>query len=174
MSSQMPPQTGASPSRSGQTTGAPPNMPEKPQTRETAQGTTGLRRAALAAGTRIFNPLIRRLAGSRAFPLFAIVRHRGRRSARLYATPVAARPTADGFVIPLTFGERADWFRNTLAAGGCVIRWKGAEYEVVDPRIVDWTTARPELTRAERVLMPLIGIKHVVRLRRAPAGGPAQ
>jgi deazaflavin-dependent oxidoreductase (nitroreductase family) len=122
----------------------------------------------LSAGTRIFNPLMRGLAGSRRLPLFAVVRHRGRRSGRSYATPVAARMTPDGFIIPLTFGARADWFRNVRAAGGCVIGWKGAEYAVVEPEIVAWADARSAFTPLERTLVPLIGIQRFVRLRRAP------
>jgi len=113
------------------------------------------------------NPLILALAGSQRLPVFAVIRHRGRRSGRSYATPAGARPTADGFVIPLTEGERTDWFLNTRAAGGCVIRWRGAEYPVIDPEVVDWATARSAFYPVERVLMPLIGIEQFVRLRHA-------
>ncbi len=133
----------------------------------TSQGARGIRRAALSAGTRIFNPLILRLAGSRVLPFYAVVQHRGRRSGRSYATPVAVQPTADGFVIPLAFGERADWFRNVRAAGGCVIRWNGAEYVVIEPTVVDWATARSVFTPLQRALVPVFGAKRFVRLRRA-------
>jgi hypothetical protein len=51
----------------------------------------------------------------------AVIHHQGRRSGRQYATPTSARPTRDGFVVPMTFGEGADWVRNVQAAGGCVI-----------------------------------------------------
>jgi hypothetical protein len=78
--------------------------------------------ALLRAGTRRLNPLMLSLAGGRRLSMFAVIYHRGRRSGRSYATPVSARPTADGFVISLTFGEQADWFRNVQAAGGCMVR----------------------------------------------------
>src|SRR5713226_5242760 len=125
--------------------------------------------ALLRAGTRRLNPLMLSLAGSRRLSMFAVVYHRGRRSGRSYATPVGARPTADGFVIPLTFGERAEWFRNVRAAGACVIRWRGADYPVIEPEIVDWETARSAFYPVERVLMPLIGIEQFVRVRHASA-----
>ena len=128
--------------------------------------------SSLRVGTRLFNPLTLALAGSRYLPLFAVFHHSGRRSGRSYTTPVGARRTADGFVIPLTFGERADWFRNVQAAGACVIRWRGADYPVIEPAVVDWATARPAFYPVERVLVPLIGIKQFVRLRNAPAGSP--
>jgi len=126
-------------------------------------------RSSLRVGTRLFNPLTLALAGSRRLPLFAVVHHRGRRSGRSYTTPVGARRTADGFVIPLTFGERADWFRNVQAAGECVIRWRGADYPVIEPEVVDWETARSAFYPVERVLMPLIGIEQFVRVRHASA-----
>src|SRR5262249_15044000 len=62
--------------------------------------------ALLRVGTRRLNPLMLSLAGSSRLPVFAVMYHRGQRSGRSYATPLGARPTADGFVIPLTFGEQ--------------------------------------------------------------------
>ena len=124
--------------------------------------------ALLRAGTRRLNPLMLSLAGSRRLPMLAVIHHRGRRSGHSYTTPLAARPTADGFVIPLTFGEQADWFRNVQAAGECMIQWKGVNYQVIEPVVVDWTTVRASFYPAERILVPLIGIEHFVRLRHAP------
>jgi deazaflavin-dependent oxidoreductase (nitroreductase family) len=136
------------------------------------RATTIVNRAAhalLRVGVRRLNPLMLSLAGSRRLPMFAVVHHRGRRSGRSYATPVGARPTAGGFVIPLTFGERAEWFRNVQAAGGCVIRWKGVDYPLVEPEVVDWATVRASFYPAEQVLVPVIGIERFVQLRHAPA-----
>jgi deazaflavin-dependent oxidoreductase (nitroreductase family) len=121
----------------------------------------------LAIVTRLFNPLTARFAGSRWFALAGLVRHRGRRSGRAYATPVAARPTAGGFVVPLTFGEGADWYRNVQAAGGCVIRWRGMEYPLVAPEVVDWATVRSAFSPVERFLLPRFGITQYVRLQHA-------
>jgi len=143
--------------------------PTKPRV---AKAVSRVALSSLRVGTRLFNPLTLALAGSRRLPLFAVVHHRGRRSGRSYTTPVGARRTADGFVIPLTFGDRADWFQNVQATGACVIRWRGAEHPVIEPEVVDWETAQPAFYPVERVLVPLIGIKQFVRLRNAPASSP--
>jgi deazaflavin-dependent oxidoreductase (nitroreductase family) len=127
-----------------------------------------IRRAALGVTAPILNPVVRALAGRRHFPLFAVIRHRGRRSGRWYATPVAARPTPEGFVVPLTFGNQADWFRNLEAAGG-VVRWKGEDYPVADPRIVDWAAAQSAFSATERFLVPRLGIEYFAWLRRVPS-----
>jgi deazaflavin-dependent oxidoreductase (nitroreductase family) len=123
----------------------------------------------LHVGTRYLNPLMLSLAGSRRLPMLAVVHHRGRRSGRSYTTPTAARPTVDGFVVPLTFGERTDWFRNVQAAGGCTIRWKGIDYPVIEPVVVDWETVQSSFSPVERVMVPLIGIEQFVWLRHAHA-----
>ncbi len=115
------------------------------------------------------NPIMLGQASSRRVRFFAVVQHTGRRSGRTYTTPVNARPTTDGFVVPMTFGEQAGWFRNVQAAGGCVIRWNGVDYPVVEPEIVDWSVARSAFSPVERVLVPLMGIHRFVRLRHAPA-----
>src|SRR2546422_7984485 len=97
--------------------------------------------AYLGSLTRLLNRPAARIAGSRLLPFWSDVRHRGRRSGRTYATPVAARRTADGFAIPLAFGETADWPRNIMAAGEGVVRWSGREHRVIDPVIVDTAAA---------------------------------
>src|SRR4051812_39571795 len=68
--------------------------------------------------SRLTKPVTLPLAGKRWTPIFAVVEHRGRRTGRQYATPVAARRIADGFAITLAFGAQVDWYRNLLAAGG--------------------------------------------------------
>jgi len=100
----------------------------------------------------------------------AVLKHTGRRSGRVYATPVSARPTATGFVVPLSFGEKADWYRNALAANGCVIQWKGIAYRLIDPQMVSPAAALPAFNPVERLLLPVIGIKQFIQFRYAPAG----
>src|SRR2546426_1415068 len=92
---------------------------------------------ALRAATRRFNPLVLRLAGTRFLPLYGVVQHRGRRSGKTFRTPVVVRPTGDGFIVPMPWGERTDWYRNVRAADGCVLRWKGRDYPVVQPELID-------------------------------------
>jgi deazaflavin-dependent oxidoreductase (nitroreductase family) len=103
--------------------------------------------------------------------MFGVVQHRGRRSGRAYATPVGAQPTADGFLVPMTFGPRADWVQNVRAAGGCVIRWKGTDYPVGEPEVVDWAVARSVFPLRLRIMLRLFGMANFVRLRHAAAAG---
>jgi len=124
---------------------------------------------AVAATARVINPLVARFAGSSVFPLYGLIRHRGRRSGRAYSTPVVARRVRGGFIIPMPFGSEADWFQNIQAAGGCVVRWKGVEYALVAPEVVGWGQARAAFNPLERALAPRLGISRFARLRDAPA-----
>ncbi|GIF16983.1 hypothetical protein Ate01nite_70150 [Actinoplanes teichomyceticus] len=83
------------------------------------------------------------LAGRRWFPLWAVVHHRGRVSGRGLSVPVAVVATPDGFVINLPWGARTNWVRNVIAAGGCTLRWKGADHRVDHPEILDAAAAHP-------------------------------
>lgn len=114
-----------------------------------------------------FNTFVVRIAGSRYLRLYGVVQHCGRRSGRSYATPVAVRPTADGFVMPTAAGEGADWFQNLRAMGGGVIRWNGHEYPIVDPVAIDWASARPWFGILQRMLVALLGVQRFVRVRHA-------
>ena len=129
-------------------------------------------RRLIRAIARVVNPLVLRIAGRRHMPVVGIVHHRGRKTGRSYATPLGIRPAAaGGFVMPLTFGEAAGWYRNITAAGGCVITWRGHDHTVASPVIVDRGTALPAFPRYERLALRLIGINEFVGVRPAPVPG---
>ena len=44
-----------------------------------------------------------------------VVVHRGRRTGRVYQTPVNVFATGDGYVLALTNGPDANWVKNVLA-----------------------------------------------------------
>jgi deazaflavin-dependent oxidoreductase (nitroreductase family) len=116
-----------------------------------------------------FNRVAVRLAGRRWFPLWAVLHHRGRRSGTEYATPVAIVATPGHVVIALAWGREADWVRNTLAAGGCTLRWKGAEHRCTHAELVGAEAlagANPLLRRILERRPPADGF---IRLRR-PTG----
>src|SRR5437773_3863645 len=83
--------------------------------------------------TPVLNRFTTRIAGRRYVPLYVLLRHRGRRSGREYATPVVGMRVPGGFAIPIAFGEGADWYRNIFSAGGATIRHQGTEHHLVNP-----------------------------------------
>jgi deazaflavin-dependent oxidoreductase (nitroreductase family) len=70
-----------------------------------------------------------------ALPPWAVLVHRGRRSGRLYRTPVVALRRARKLRVAVLYGEQSDWVQNLLAAGtGQVVRG-GRTYELIEPRL---------------------------------------
>jgi deazaflavin-dependent oxidoreductase (nitroreductase family) len=128
-------------------------------------------RRLIRAVARVVNPLMLRIAGRRHMPILGIVHHRGRKTGREYATPLGVRPApGGGFVMPLTFGQASQWYQNILAAGGCVITYRGADHPVAGPVIVDRTTAGPAYPRYERAALRLIGVDEFLWLADAHDG----
>jgi len=131
------------------------------QTRRTGAG------ELMRVFTRVTDPITRPLAGHRFFKLWAVVHHVGRRSGARYATPVAIVTTPDGFVIPLPWGERTNWARNVLEAGGCRVQWGGTEYTLVDPQLITRSEADEFFGRILRLGLSIFGMRVFLRLRRA-------
>ena len=116
------------------------------------------------------SPVGLRFAGRRWNPIFAVLEHRGRRSGRMYAAPVAARRVEHAFVIALAFGEQVDWHRNLLAAGGGTITWQGRVYPVGPPERIEVSVGRKAFTAIQRFAVRAAGIDGFVRVPdRAPS-----
>ena len=121
-------------------------------------------RPALLGATRLFNPVVLLLAGTRLLPLYGVLQHRGRRSGKAFRTPVVVRRIEDGFIVPMPWGEGTDWYRNVRAAGECVIRWKGRDYPLAQPEVLDATAAQAAFSASQRAALVRFGINHVLRL----------
>src|SRR5512142_1882832 len=150
------------------TAAAGPVAPPRPASNAFRLGPRARRMIRSAA--HLVNPLVLRIAGRRHMPVIGIIHHNGRNTGRRYATPLGIRPAAaGGFVMPLTFGESAGWYRNIMAAGWCVITWRGADHTVASPVIVDRATALPAFPRYERLALRAIGINEFVWLYDEPS-----
>src|ERR1700730_6853161 len=127
-------------------------------------------RRAVRFAARFVNPLVLLIAGRRWMPVVGILRHRGRRSGRTHLTPIGMRRLGDSFVIPRTFSDNAAWYLNIRAAGGATAKYLGRTYQLVEPEVVDYATAKPAFPRYELLQFRLIGINEYLRLRIAGAG----
>ncbi|WP_225731824.1 MULTISPECIES: nitroreductase family deazaflavin-dependent oxidoreductase [unclassified Nocardia] len=66
-------------------------------------------------------------------PGFGIVVHRGRKSGRVYRTPVSVFERDGGYRIALTYGTGVDWLKNVLAAGDFELQVRGKVVELTNP-----------------------------------------
>ena len=123
-----------------------------------------LRHGLLIVLKYTLNPLTRRLARS-SFGPFSLVRHIGRRSGKLYETPIVVAPVRDGFVIELTYGPDVDWHKNVVAAGGCTVVWHGKEYVIDTIEPVDTQTGRAAFSPRQQLILRLLRRKHFEQLK---------
>jgi deazaflavin-dependent oxidoreductase (nitroreductase family) len=100
-----------------------------------------------------------------------VVHHRGRRSGRELAVPVAVRVTPDAFLVALPWGPGTNWVRNVQAAGSCVVTWKGVDHRVSDPEVLDAGAARRYYGRISwAVVRRVFHTQGFLLLNRRPAG----
>ena len=115
----------------------------------------------------VVNPRIMRLAGGWWFPTFSVLKHRGHQSGRVYTTPISALPRGGFFWISLAFGEEAGWTRNVMAAGDCELRYRGTDYHLVEPVVVEGSSVKAQLPLLMRFALPLVGVHRILRMRPA-------
>jgi len=110
------------------------------------------------------NRLTRRIAPR--LPGLGVVVHRGRRSGRVYRTPVNVFAQPDGYVFALTYGPDADWVRNVLAAGGCELLTHGRRVRLTEPRVFRDET-RAAIRAPERYVLPLLRVSDFLAMKTA-------
>ena len=113
---------------------------------------------------KVTNPIMMTFAGRH---LYTIVEHSGRRSKRVFQTPVLGQPSGEGFVIPLPYGEDTDWCLNVLAAGGCRVRWNREIYQLISPRIVERAIGEAAFPRLLRWLLQSAKVQKYLYASRA-------
>lgn len=75
-------------------------------------------------------------------PGFGILTHLGRKSGKVYRTPINVFRASNGFIIALTYSSQSEWVKNVLAAGGCELKTRGKEYSLSAPKVVRDPTRR--------------------------------
>ena len=96
-------------------------------------------------------------------PGFGLVVHEGRRTGRVYRTPVNLFTKDGHYTIALTYGAQSDWVRNVLAAGGCEVITRGRRVRLREPRIVH-DDSRAAVRPVERVFLRVVGVADFVVL----------
>jgi deazaflavin-dependent oxidoreductase (nitroreductase family) len=125
-------------------------------------------RAVRRFNRRFINPRQMKTAGTPG-AYAGVIRHVGRRSGRVYETPVGPFPTEAGFVIALPYGTGSNWVKNVLAAGSATLLTEGQAYEVDRPEIVALDDVVDALPEQERRNLRFFRIEQALRVRRREA-----
>jgi deazaflavin-dependent oxidoreductase (nitroreductase family) len=96
-------------------------------------------------------------------PGFGILTHVGRKSGKVYRTPINVFRAANGFIIALTYSSQSEWVKNVLAAGGCELRTRGKRYELCAPHVVHDPTRR-QFPIPVRLVLRIVGADEYMEL----------
>jgi deazaflavin-dependent oxidoreductase (nitroreductase family) len=99
-------------------------------------------------------------------PGFGILTHVGRKSGKVYRTPVNVFRTSNGFIIALTYSSQSEWVKNVLAAGGCELKTRGKKYQLSAPNVVRDLTLR-RFPIPVRLVLRIVGADEYMELRDA-------
>lgn len=109
----------------------------------------------------ITNPIACRFAAR--LPGFGIIANVGRKSGKVYRTPVNVFKEKGRFLIALTYGRDSGWVKNVLATGGGEITTCGVSYQLNTPIIVHDPTHR-RFPLLVRVILGIIDANDLIQL----------
>ena len=96
-------------------------------------------------------------------PGFGILTHIGRKSGRVYRTPVNVFRASNGFIIALTYSSQSEWVKNVLAAGACDLKTRGKNYQLSAPKVVRDPTRR-RFPIPVRIVLRIVGADEYMEL----------
>ncbi|MGC1645995.1 MAG: nitroreductase family deazaflavin-dependent oxidoreductase [Candidatus Sulfotelmatobacter sp.] len=98
-------------------------------------------------------------------PGFGILAHVGRKSGKVYRTPVNIFRASNGFIIALTYSSQSEWVKNLLAAGECELQTHGKKYQLSAPKVVHDPTRR-RFPIPVRLVLRIVGADEYMELSR--------
>lgn len=96
-------------------------------------------------------------------PGFGVLTHVGRKSGKVYRTPINVFRASSGFIIALTYSSQSEWVKNVLAAGGCELKTRGKKYYLSAPNVVRDLTRR-RFPVPVRVVLRIVGADEYMEL----------
>jgi deazaflavin-dependent oxidoreductase (nitroreductase family) len=118
--------------------------------------------------THVFNRFSRHFA--HRLPGFAIIGYRGRKSGKVYRTPMNVFKRGDAYIFALTYGPDVQWVKNVLAAGEADLHVRGRHVHLRDPELfVD--PGRHLVPRPVRFFLGLMRVDMFMRMTADRPGG---
>ncbi|MGA7047044.1 MAG: nitroreductase family deazaflavin-dependent oxidoreductase [Candidatus Sulfotelmatobacter sp.] len=96
-------------------------------------------------------------------PGFGILTHLGRKSGKVYRTPINVFRASNGFIIALTYSSQSEWVKNVLAAGGCELKTRGKKYQLSALQVVRDPTRR-RFPVPVRIVLRIVGADEYMEL----------
>jgi deazaflavin-dependent oxidoreductase (nitroreductase family) len=98
---------------------------------------------------------------------FSLVKHVGRKTGKTYETPIIVAPVEGGFVVELTYGDDVAWYRNTVAANGCVLVVGGVEHVIDGVEPIPAEQGLAAYPAPQRAILRVLRRRHFARFHEA-------
>jgi len=121
-------------------------------------------KAVARFSSNVINPVIRQVAGR--LPPFSLLEHRGRKSGRLYRTPIMVFPAGNDLIVALTYGPNTDWAQNVISSKRCTIEYRSQRISLTNPRIVHQAPADMPLPWLVRHTLSVMTVSDFLLLER--------
>ena len=102
-------------------------------------------------------------------PGFGILTHIGRKSGKVYRTPVNVFRASNGFIVALTYSSQSEWVKNVVERGGCELKTFGKKYQLSSPNVVRDATRR-RFPIPVRVVLRIVGADEYMELSTVSSG----
>jgi deazaflavin-dependent oxidoreductase (nitroreductase family) len=96
-------------------------------------------------------------------PGFGILTNVGRKSGKVYRTPVNVFRAPNGFIIALTYSSQSEWVKNVLAGGGCELTTRAKKHQLSTPKVVRDPTRR-RFPISVRLVLRIVGADEYMEL----------
>jgi deazaflavin-dependent oxidoreductase (nitroreductase family) len=96
-------------------------------------------------------------------PGFGILTHVGRKSGKVYRTPVNVFRGSNGFIVALTYSSQSEWVKNVLAGGECELKTRGKKHQLSSPKVVHDPT-RQRFPVPVRAVLRIVGADEYMEL----------
>jgi deazaflavin-dependent oxidoreductase (nitroreductase family) len=108
---------------------------------------------------------------ARYVPGFGVIVHRGRKTNRVYQTPVMVFAAPDGYTVALIYGTHSQWAKNVIAAGGCDLQTRGRVEQLVAGSVFH-DESRALVPWFPRMFIALLRVADFLSLTRRPPPRP--
>jgi deazaflavin-dependent oxidoreductase (nitroreductase family) len=96
-------------------------------------------------------------------PGFGILTHVGRKSGKVYRTPINVFRASNCFIVALTYSSQSEWVKNLLAAGGCELKTRWKRYPLSAPKVVR-DPSRKRFPFLVRIVLRIVGADEYMEL----------
>lgn len=101
-------------------------------------------------------------------PGFGVITHIGRKSRRVFRTPVNVFRAPEGFLIALTYGPNSQWVQNVLAAGTAELETRRTRFHLSAPTVIHDPTRR-RFPLIVRIALRILGATDFLQVASAQA-----